>query len=263
MCIAFLNLGDPCWPVLIAANRDEFHRRPTKAAGPWPGHPRVWAGRDLQAGGTWLGCTQTGRYALLTNYREPSVTVPKGAPSRGALVRNYLLSETAPEQYLHALAADGLERAGFNLIAGTLTEGWYYSNRAKARTPQRLAPGTYVLSNHLLDTPWPKTQRLRTALSALPPEQWIRHPDQVFAILRDTTPARPEALPQTGLSPDLERLLSSPFIVSPEYGTRCSSVLALAAEGEALLCEQSYDAAGHATERHDWRTGPSVKMGAQ
>lgn len=256
MCIAYLSLGHPDWPVLIAANRDEFHARPTQAAAPWPNARHLIAGRDLQGGGTWLGMTAS-RHALLTNYREPGHPVPPGASSRGWLVRDFLLSEAPPEDWIAVLAARANAWAGFNLIVGDARRTWYLSNRDPACAPRALGPGRYVLSNHLLDTPWPKAARLRASLDALTPETWASAPEQVFERLRDITPAEDAQLPVTGLSLALERLLSSPFIVSPDYGTRCSTVLTRAADGRMLLCEQTYDAAGHARERHDWRLSPS------
>ncbi len=259
MCIAYLSLGHPDWPLLIAANRDEFHARPSAAAGPWPGRPDLLAGRDLQAGGTWLGWTTQGRYALLTNYREPGHHVPAGAPSRGVLVRDYLLGTACASDHARVIASRADDWAGFNLILGDARQAWYLGNRGAARTPRCLAPGRYVLSNHLLDTPWPKATRLRLALDALAADQWARFPERVFALLHDTTPADEDELPQTGLAPDFERLLSSPFIISPDYGTRSSTVLAVNARGQALFSELSHDARGVALERHDWRLqGPAA-----
>ncbi|MFA7437430.1 NRDE family protein [Castellaniella sp.] len=253
MCIAYLSLGHPHWPVLVAANRDEFHHRPTAPLGPWPEHPGILAGRDLQAGGTWMGCTRDGRFALLTNYREPAAAVPAHAPSRGALVRDYLLADADPKSWMSELASKAQALAGYNLIVGSRREWWYYSNRDPQPGPHPLAPGRYVVSNHLLDTPWPKARRLRAALDALPAAHWVRQPEDVLARLRDTTPATDGELPQTGLAPAFERLLSSPFIISPDYGTRSSSILAMGIDGSLLFCEQSHDAAGRPTERHDWR----------
>ena len=253
MCIAYVSLGNPHWPLLIAANRDEFHARPTQSAGPWPDTPQLIAGRDLTGGGTWMGTTTGGRYALLTNYREPGHLMPADAPSRGLLVRDYLLDDAPPDIWLAALAGRAQDWAGINLIVGDATQAGYLGNRDGARTPRRLVPGTYVLSNHLLDTPWPKAARLRAALDTLPPACWAAAPEQVFERLRDTTPAADALLPATGLSPERERLLSSPFIVSPDYGTRCSTVLVRAADGSGLFSEQGYDPAGQPRDRHDWR----------
>lgn len=253
MCIAYLSLGHPEWPVLVAANRDEFHARPTRAAGPWPGHPELLAGQDLQAGGTWLGCAAGGRYALLTNYREPGTPAPDNAISRGVLVRDFLLGKQAPEAYGQEILTHRQRWAGFNLIIGDLASSWYLSNRDAVAGPHRIAPGAHVLSNHLLDTDWPKVRRLQGALDVWPAEQWATAPEEVFVRLYDVTQASPTQLPATGLSQQMEQLLSSPFIVSPEYGTRCSSVIAIHASGATVLCEQSYDPAGQATDRHDWR----------
>lgn len=253
MCIAYLSLGDPEWPLLIAANRDEFHTRPTRAAGPWPEAPRLIAGCDLRGGGTWMGATVGGRHALLTNYREPGHPTPPGAPSRGLLVRDFLLSEDDPAAWIAAVAARADDWAGFNLIVGDARQTWCLGNRDPARAPRQLGGGRYVLSNHLLDTPWPKAARLRAALDDLPPSDWASAPDKILERLRDTTPAEDARLPDTGLALERERLLSSPFIISPDYGTRCSTVLARAADGRIFFCEQGYDAAGRPLERHDWR----------
>lgn len=253
MCIAYLSLGAPGWPLLIAANRDEFHDRPARAAGPWPEAPHLIAGRDLQGGGTWMGATADGRYALLTNYREPGRPVRPGAPSRGLLVSDFLLGASAPEAWIAAIAARADDWAGFNLIVGDARQAWYLGNRDAAHTPRRLEPGRYVLSNHLLDTPWPKAARLRAALDTLPPAAWSREPEQVFERLRDTTPTDDALLPDTGLAPERERLLSSPFIISPDYGTRCSTVLARSTDGLTFFSELGYDAGGRPDERHDWR----------
>lgn len=261
MCIAYLSLGHPQWPVLIAANRDEFHARPTRAAGPWPGCPGVIAGQDLSAGGTWLGYAAGGRFALLTNYREPGLPTPAGAPSRGVLVRDYLLSAASAADYSRAIASRSADWAGFNLIVGDLHQVWYLGNRDPAGSPRPLKPGRYVLSNHLLDTPWPKSRRLRDALDALPAERWTQAPDEVFALLHDTTQAQASDLPDTGLATAHEQLLSSPFIISPDYGTRCSTLIAIQADGATLFSEQSFDAAGHSTERHDWRLKASDGKG--
>lgn len=266
MCIAYLSLGHPDWPILIAANRDEFHTRPASTAGPWPDRPDVIAGQDLLAGGTWLGLAAGGRYALLTNYREMDHPAPPRAPSRGALVRDYLLGTAGAADYCRQIAAEAQRWAGFNLITGSPAQTWYLGNRDPGQKPKPLSPGVHVLSNHLLNTPWPKAQRLRQALDGLSPAQWASNPEQVFALMRDTTQAEPSELPATGLSLAQEQLLSSPFIVSPDYGTRCTTLIAIRADGSAYLTEQSYDASGKPTQRHDWwqtaAPGRRAKMGS-
>lgn len=252
MCIAYLALNThPDWPLLVAANRDEFHARPARPAGPWAGHPDVIAGIDLDAGGTWLGVTRQGRFGFLTNYREPGTHIDN-APSRGALVSDYLTASTDPVAYASQVSHRADAYNGFNLIVGNLNTACYLSNRAPNRTPLTLGPGRYVVSNHLLDTPWPKAERLRQAFEQLDMDGLTRSLRVVFATLKDTTAADDASLPDTGLDKTLERLLSSPFIISPDYGTRCSSVIAIHRSGRALFSEISYDPQGRETQRHDW-----------
>lgn len=238
MCLAVLALHTlPGIPVLIAANRDEFHARPTLPAAQWPDAPDIYAGRDGQAGGTWMGATAQGRYALVTNFREPGRHLDN-APSRGALVEDFLRGDMTPQAYLQALHGGDQAYNGFNLIVGDARQAWYLSNRDGG--PRALAPGVYALSNHLLDTPWPKLARTKAAFSAV-----LQHPPQpdlpgLFAALSDRSPADDADLPATGLPLDRERLLSSPFIVSPEYGTRSSSVMALHDNGAGELEERRF-----------------------
>ncbi|MGB3289867.1 MAG: NRDE family protein [Burkholderiaceae bacterium] len=252
MCIAYLAIGaDPRWPLLIAANRDEFHKRPSRPAAPWPDRPDVIAGLDCLGGGSWLGMTRQGRYALLTNYRDPSRHLPD-APSRGELVSRYLTGEESPAAYAGRVHAAGPNYNGFNLIVGDPGSACYVGNQAGQTAPQALQAGRYVVSNHLLDTPWPKAQRLRAALDAFVLDGLEQSLTPVFEILKDNTPAQDHALPSTGLTLERERLLSSPFIVSPDYGTRCSTVIAVHASGCAIFSEISYDESGRSTQRHDW-----------
>lgn len=238
MCLAVIALHQlPGIPLLIASNRDEFHARPTAPASAWPGEPALYAGRDLQAGGTWMGVTDNGRYALLTNYREGGRQIAD-APSRGHLTEAFLRGNACPADYLADLAAEGARYNGFNLIVGDLEQSWYYSNRGGV--PRALGPGLYGVSNHLLDTPWPKLTRLkaRVAQALTLPAQ----PDlaALFDALRDPQTATDDLLPQTGVSLEMERLLSSPFIVSPNYGTRCSSVLFWRDNGSGELHERRF-----------------------
>ncbi len=238
MCLAVLALHAlPGIPVLIAANRDEFHARPTLPAAQWPDAPGIYAGRDGQAGGTWMGATTQGRYALVTNFREPGRHLDH-APSRGALVEDYLRGAMTPQAYLADVHRNGQAYNGFNLIVGDARQAWYLSNRDGG--PRALAPGVYALSNHLLDTPWPKLARTKAAFTAV--LRGHAQPDlpALFAALADSQPADDADLPATGLPLDRERLLSSPFIVSPEYGTRSSSVMALHANGAGELEERRF-----------------------
>lgn len=252
MCLAVLALRRIAGlPVLIAANRDEYHARPAAPAARWPAPegappdaPAIYGGRDLQAGGSWMGVSDAGRYALVTNFRDPG-RQQAAAPSRGALVEAWLRADDDAAAYLARLHAEGERYNGFNLIVGDGGRAWYYSNRGGA--PRELAPGVYALSNHLLDTPWPKLARVKGAFERL--IEAAPQPDlpALYAALHDCTPAADAELPDTGIGLDRERLLSSPFIVSPDYGTRCSTVLALRADGTGELHERRFDPHGHAS----------------
>lgn len=276
MCIAYISIGQPDWPLLIAANRDEFHARPTRPLAVWPDNSSIIAGLDEQAGGTWLGWAVGNRYAFLTNYREINYKKSINQPSRGKLVSDYLNSDLTPAEYAKNIVNNIHEWAGFNLVIGDLHESWYLSNRnfddelnaktfAKYYLSQnanhdqsfenialKLKPGTYVISNHLLDTPWPKSQLLRTKLDQITPAQWLAKPGLVFDCLYNTDKASIDDLPQTGIEQSFELLLSSPFIISNEYGTRSSSLLAINTDGHGLFSELSFNAAGEPTERNDW-----------
>jgi uncharacterized protein with NRDE domain len=225
MCLAVLALHTvPGLPVLIAANRDEYHARPTTPAAPWQDDRHIIAGRDLKSGGTWMGMNLNGRFALVTNFRDPASVMP-GAPSRGALVDNFLRGDDTPAAYAARVDAAGTAYNGFNLIVGDLGGAWYCSNRgAPAR---ELAPGIYALSNHLLDTPWPKLARLKAAFTRV--LQTAHQPDieALLEALSDRSVAADTELPDTGIGLERERFLSSAFVVSPTYGTRSSSVMAM------------------------------------
>ncbi len=238
MCLAVLALNAlPGIPVLIAANRDEFHARPTLAAAQWPDAAGIYAGRDGLAGGTWMGASARGRYALVTNFREPGLN-RADAPSRGALVERYLRGAEPPAEYMARVHAEGQAYNGFNLIVGDMEHAWYLSNRNGP--PRRLMAGVYALSNHLLDTPWPKLARTKRAFSEVLRQGPQPDLPALYAALADREPAADDELPATGLPPDREKLLSSPFIVSPTYGTRSSAVLALRENGAGLLHERRY-----------------------
>lgn len=251
MCIAYFRLGHPEWPLFIAANRDEFHQRPARPVAPWGSHPDVFAGQDLTAGGTWLGVTRKGRFGLLTNYREPGVNIDH-APSRGELVSNWLTGSEPLDEFVTALAKKTSDYNGFNLVVGDLSQACYLSNRHPDPRPQPLHAGDYVVSNALLETAWPKTQRLKTNLASHHPDFMNQALPQAFAVLKDTAQADDSALPKTGLPLKLERQLSSPFIMGDEYGTRCSTVIAVHASGKALISEISYHPQGQESQRHDW-----------
>lgn len=232
MCtLLFAVDAHPRYRLVVAANRDEFYARPTAQAGWWADAPGVLAGRDLQAGGTWLGVTRAGRWAGLTNVRDPS-DVRVGAPSRGALVADFLRGDVPPEAYLRSIAH--ARYAGFNLVVGDLGGAWYMSQ--KSGVPERLGPGVYGVSNARLDTPWPKVERGKAGLRALLARPEIGA-DALLDLLADPTRAADDALPDTGVGLELERALSPLFIAMPGYGTRSSTALRVEVGGAASLRE--------------------------
>ena len=215
-------------PLCLLSNRDEFYARPTQALKHWENSPII-AGQDLQSGGTWMGMTEVGRWAVITNYRDASDqrTYPT---SRGDIVADYLASELPPIRFAQQLEQHQQDYAGFNLIVGDRQQAVYMSNRGEA--PQVLANGVYVVSNGLMSEHWAKNQHLRQRfvqellpLLALPDVTESELQQVAWDILEDPRQRLPEQLPQTGISLELEQLLSSTFIVSPNYGTRCSNFL--------------------------------------
>lgn len=210
----------PELPLVVAGNRDEFHGRATRPAAFWPDAPQVLAGRDEQAGGTWLGMTRDGRFAAVTNVREPAAAA--GIRSRGELTADFLAGKDSAAAAAQRAVAEGAAYSGFNLLLGDGRDLYYASNRDPG-SPRRLEPGIHALSNHLLETPWPKLLRLREKL-----REALAGPvttEVLLAMLEDRRPAPPERLPDTGLPPELERRLSAPFVVGEEYGTRSSTVV--------------------------------------
>ena len=225
MClIVFAWQVVPGLPLVLAGNRDEFYERPTAAAAWWQDQPDIYAGRDLQDGGTWLGITRYGKFAALTNIRNPAER-RSGVRSRGALVAGYLSSEAAPEDYIDGIAADTDQYNGYNLIVGTPDKLIWYNNRAgdDERNGVPLAPGIYGLSNDKLDSPWPKVVRTKAQFASLLC-QGAPH-EAYFEMLKDTTRANDCRLPKTGVDIEWERILSAVCIESPTYGTRSSTVV--------------------------------------
>jgi len=225
-------------PLVVLANRDEFLARATAAAAPWPGQPAVIGGRDLVAGGSWFGIGHDGRWAAVTNVREGERS-PPGGPSRGWLVRDFLLGAWSPADFARQLADQGPAYAGFNLLLGDDRELWYVSNRQSPPVP--LAPGLYGLSNGRLDTPWPKVEAGKAGLAALLAKPFPA-PEQGFRLLADRDTFADQELPVTGVPLAWERILSATFIVAPEqaYGTRSSTVLLRSGGGQQLLVERSF-----------------------
>lgn len=245
----------PRYPLVIAANRDEFHARPTAPAGFWAEHPDLLAGRDLEGGGTWLGITRCGRFAAVTNYREPGRT-RRDAASRGRLVKDFLLGADPPMDYLRRVAALGGDYNGFNLLVADDSALCWYSNRATTGV-RALSPGVYALSNHLLDTRWPKVERGKAGFETLLDTNPLDE-NGLLDLLRDRTVAVEEELPDTGVGPDLERVLSPIFIDSENYGTRSSTLVRLDDAGRVRFVERSYEPGGRTrdTVEFDFRVVP-------
>jgi uncharacterized protein with NRDE domain len=214
--------------LIAAANRDEFYRRPTAAVHFWEDHPHVLAGRDLSKMGTWMGVTKEGRFAALTNYRDPQEQT-EGKRSRGELVADFLAGNADPETYLQEAANKSGDYPGYNLLAGDADALYYYSNREGS--VRCLEPGIYGVSNHLLDSDWPKVRHGKAGVVKIFNSGiGVDLTDRLFRLLRHADPAPDDLLPQTGVSLEWERLLSPIFIESEGYGTRSSTVLLMTDE---------------------------------
>jgi uncharacterized protein with NRDE domain len=234
--ILFAYKAHKQYPFILAANRDEFYSRPALPADYWPDNPKVLGGRDLEKMGTWLGVTKTGRFAAITNYRDP-VRLRQDVRSRGEIVSDFLQGTDGPDAYLRRVQEKRELYNGFNLILGSISCCLYYCNITN--TVQELQPGVHGVSNHLLDTPWPKVVRGKDKLSHALQNDDFPDTDRLFGILADHQKASDIDLPDTGVSIELERLLSSIFIESPDYGTRSSTVLLVNTQNRVLFMEKS------------------------
>jgi len=238
MCVLFVAWQvRPDLPLVVASNRDEFHGRPTAPTAFWDDCPRVLAGRDLRAGGTWSGVTTSGRWAAVTNVRAPRWMNTVAPRSRGALVADFLCGEDAPDDYAARVTSEREHFGGFNLLVGDGEALAYAATHLEA--PRALAPGFYGLSNATLDAPWPKVARGGQAF-----QRWVGtdrlDEDALFALMRDEERAPDGLLPDTGIGLDHERMLSPLFIASPDYGTRATTFLTVRADGAARLVERSF-----------------------
>ncbi len=220
-------------PLIVAANRDEFYARPSLPLAQWPEAPHVYAGRDQEAGGTWLGIGANGRFAALTNIRDPHQ--PPSRTSRGELVAGFLLGDKPIADYLDDVVRRSLEYSGFNLLIGNTNELWHFNARASEAV--MLAPGVYGLSNAGLNTPWPKLLKARAALEEVLGDP---QPQALLALLADSQTAPFAELPDTGVGLATETLLSSVFIASQSYGTRASTALIVQADGTRHMVERSF-----------------------
>lgn len=256
MCLLVLAWrAHPRYSLIVAANRDEFHERPAAPLAPWEGEGII-GGRDLRAGGTWLAVDEQRRFGVVTNFRDLQ-RAKSGAPSRGDLITSYLRQSAGPQSFFSGLESVANEYAGFNLLLSDRESLWYASNRDEVFA-RVLEPGIHGLSNQLLDTPWPKLVRVRRRFKA-----WIESSPALavgdaFDILNDRVPVTDDDdLPQTGLSPEWERIVSAPFVLSPTYGTRCSTVLLLESSGALYLVERRFDTAGVLTGETEFSLGPA------
>jgi uncharacterized protein with NRDE domain len=247
MClIVFAKNVHPKFKLIFAANRDEFYNRPSEQAEFWPEHADLLAGKDLQAGGTWLGITKQGRFAAITNYRDLN-NLKTHAPSRGKLTLDFLLSNISPEEYYAELQPKLNDYNGFNLLLGTIDELFYFSNMTDGL--QKIESGIHGISNAILNTPWPKVEKGKQQLQKLLQQDEI-HAFEVIDILKNSTPAKDEDLPDTGVGLELERILSPIFIKSEKYGTRCSSVLMIDIDYKVKFVEKFFfDGIGHFSNR--------------
>jgi len=240
MCLIFLSLQQhPAYKLIVVANRDEFYQRKTAVADYWQDAPEILGGRDLEAGGTWMAVSKKGKIAMVTNYRDLR-NLKEAAPSRGHLVSDFLLLDVTPQDYLAEIEPKAPEYNGFNLIVGDAEELWYLSNYKKGF--EKITDGFHALSNNLLDVPWPKiirgSEKIKTAL-----QQPIVEATTLLNLMYDSQLAEDAQLPDTGLPLDRERLLSSMFIKSPGYGSRCSTVVTIDRNNNLTFTERVYDLA--------------------
>ncbi|MFT4606197.1 MAG: hypothetical protein ACI9W4_002945 [Rhodothermales bacterium] len=245
MCLILFAVNEhPDFPVVVAANRDEFLKRPTAPARRWSEGEGILAGRDLTAGGTWLGVSPAGRVAAVTNVREPGAFVAD-ACSRGDLVTGLLEHDGAASDFHQDL--QGASFNGFNLLSIEVGEAVHASNRGSAVLPKvtSVFSGVHGLSNASLDTPWPKVVdgriRLAEAVKGLDPARIDWEP--FLSLLREADPAPDSRLPRTGVPVELERSLSPPFIRTKGYGTRCSTIVLLGRDGLCHFLERTFPTA--------------------
>ncbi|SCY32622.1 NRDE family protein [Desulfoluna spongiiphila] len=240
MCLILVSLkSHPSFPLVIAANRDEFYARETAPMAWHENAPSVLCGTDLKEGGTWMGVTETGRFAALTNHRDPSRINPDAA-SRGWIVSRFLEGTDDAPTFADALSRKKNSYNGFNLLFGTVDHLFHYSNISDTLT--ELAPGVHGVSNALLNTPWPKVETGKDALKAM------AHPSEesLFSLLADQTTPEDALLPETGMTLEWERILGPLFIHSEVYGTRSSCLVTLSADRTLTATERTYSPTGPA-----------------
>ena len=240
MCLILIALQQhEDYPLVVIANRDEYYARPTQAAQWWPDLPDIFAGRDLEAQGTWMGVNKNGRFAAVTNVREPGNVSPARL-SRGHLTRDYLASNDPAETFIESIESTAGDYAGFNLIVGDSSGLFFYSNRHPGI--RCILPGIYGVSNGLFDEAWPKLTSGKLALAASVKTGLDNN--ALMQILTDHSTAEDESLPETGVPLEIERMLSSRFIRSDDYGTRACSIVKFDRRGQISFIEHNYDNAG-------------------
>ncbi|MEX1239334.1 MAG: NRDE family protein [Cyclobacteriaceae bacterium] len=250
MCLIFIGLKNhPKYKLIVAANRDEFYDRPTAPASFWEDHPDILAGRDLEAKGTWLGMTKSGRICMVTNFRDPK-NIHAQAPSRGKLVTDFLRDNTTGEKYLEKLMPHARKYNGFSLIAGTVDALYYFSNYKDGII--LLNSGLFGLSNHLLETPWPKVEKGKNRIQELLKSSAI-HVEGLYEVLSDEAISSDPHLPDTGVGLELERALSAAFIKSAGYGTRSSTVVMVDYNNHVSFHERVYNPEDSGFSYHDFQ----------
>ncbi|WP_042149456.1 NRDE family protein [Paucisalibacillus sp. EB02] len=238
MCLILFQLHEhPNYKLILAANRDEAYNRPTAQASFWQDKPHILAGRDLVQMGTWLGVSSSGRFAALTNYRHPAHMKPS-IKSRGEIVTNYLAGSESAHEFLQKLEQQKAIYVGYNVLVGNPNELIYYNNIEDEITP--IKPGTHGLSNHFLNTPWPKVEIGKKRLRSYLKQTKQVDSEELFKILADTEESTEELLPDTGIGLTLEKKLSPLFIKLPDYGTRCSTVLTIDQDNNVSFTERTF-----------------------
>ena len=251
MCLILLALEKhPKYKLILAANRDEYYERPSEPPHFWEEAPHLLAGRDLVAAGTRLGITRGGRIAAVTNYRDPMNTKPE-APSRGKLVSDFLLCDLDSRSYLELIRREKDRYNGFNLIVGNRERNTWYSNRSDTVT--QLSSGIYGLSNHLLDTSWPKIVRAKALFEESILARGQVSAESLFLLLKDHTIAPDDALPSTGVPLEWERILSPIFIKSPSYGTRSSTVIFIDKEDRVTFLDRTFNSSSEPVTTCEFR----------
>ena len=248
MClVVFAWQLHPQYRLILAGNRDESHRRPTQDAHWWPDNESVLAGRDLQAGGSWLAVSKSGRFATVTNFRE-GPTSKAGRVSRGGLVTDFVSESPSTQEYESSIAND--DYAGFSLLLSDGESMSYLSNRDDLEA--KLDPGIYGLSNASLDTPWSKVVRAKAGLESLIERDGVNE-TELMRLLADRTPASVDDIEAADLPFEIARALSAPFIVAPDYGTRSSSTVLWGNDDVIDFCERRFDPSGKTTGESRFR----------